>query len=92
MPKGRPKGSKENPTLKPFKRALNDALAGKGKIGLKKAAEKLISNAEMGDLPSIRELADRVDGKVPTEIGGSDKPIKHLHKVTMHVVDPETDA
>lgn len=41
--------------------------------GLRAVARKLIALAVEGDIAAIRELADRVDGKVPQAIGGVDE-------------------
>jgi hypothetical protein len=60
-PGGRPKD-------KPFAEALRMELkaAGKDHRALRKIARALIAKAEDGDLPAIREIADRLDGKVTT--------------------------
>lgn len=41
--------------------------------GLRKVARKLIELAEQGDIQAIKELADRIDGKVPQAIAGIDE-------------------
>ena len=43
-----------------------------------------------GDVPSIKELADRLDGKVPQGIGGDDEmdPIKVLQRIERVIVYP----
>lgn len=64
-PNGRPKS-------KPFKAALQKALdaAGDDKDMLKLVADALVGKAMMGDVPAIKELADRLDGKVSQPIDG----------------------
>lgn len=59
---------------KPFRDALRMELAAAGEDSkaLRKIAKKLIEMAENGDMPAIRELADRTDGKVPQGITGED--------------------
>ena len=41
--------------------------------GLRMVAIKLIEMAESGDIQAIKELADRIDGKVPQAIAGIDE-------------------
>lgn len=47
---------------------------------LDEMAEKLWLTAMEGDVPAMREVMDRLDGKVPQAIGGSDEldPIEHM--------------
>jgi phage I-like protein len=64
-PNGRPKS-------KPFKEALQRALnaAGDDRDMLEAVATALVGKAMMGDVPAIKELADRMDGKVTQPIEG----------------------
>jgi hypothetical protein len=66
-PNGRPKS-------KPFKDALQRALkaAGDDKDMLEAVASALVGKAMMGDVPAIKELADRMDGKVSQPIEGEE--------------------
>ena len=66
-PAGRPKS-------KPFKDALQKALkAAEGDKDLLEAvATALVGKAMMGDVPAIKELADRMDGKVSQPIEGDE--------------------
>lgn len=84
-PGGRPKS-------KPFKDALmmealaaereEECLAPKG--SLRWNARRLL---EQGDVPSIREIADRLDGKVPQAISGDDEnPLNFVHTVVREIV------
>lgn len=61
-PAGRPKS-------KPFKDALTEAIRD---LGLKDAARALVVKANTGDVGALKELADRMDGKVPQGIVGDD--------------------
>ena len=63
-PAGRPKS-------KPFRDALNEAIK---EQGLLPAAQALVAKANSGDVAALKELADRIDGKVPTPVvgGGED--------------------
>ena len=57
---GRPVGSINRE--RPFNEALRIALRQRHH-SLRRVADRLIDKAEAGDLPSIRELIDRLDGK-----------------------------
>ena len=74
-PNGRPKS-------KPFKNALQEALkaAGDDEDMLNAVALALVKKAKEGDVPAIKELADRLDGKVTQPIGGDDDapPVKMI--------------
>lgn len=57
---------------KPFRDALRMAIAdadGDFKV-LRKVAEALVANAMGGDNVAIKEIADRLDGKVPQAVIG----------------------
>jgi len=84
-PAGRPKS-------KPFKEALERALkaASGDKDALEACADALVSKSMMGDVPAIKELADRLDGKVTQLIGGDDEaPIK-IQRIETVIVDPKS--
>lgn len=63
------------PKVKPFADALRMELAAVGddQKGLRMIAAKLIEKAAEGDMQAIKELADRVDGKVAQAIVGGDE-------------------
>jgi hypothetical protein len=70
---GRPIGSQNKD--KPFRDALRAAIAdtdGEFKK-LRKVADALVFKANQGDVAAIREIADRLDGKVPQAIVGDDE-------------------
>lgn len=46
------------------------AAAGDDNKALRKVARALLDKAATGDVGAIREIADRLDGKVPHRIGG----------------------
>lgn len=52
---------------------------------------ELASKADQSALPAIKEIADRMDGKVPQGIVGDDEhdPINVLHKIERVIVDPK---
>jgi hypothetical protein len=74
-PSGRPK-------TKPFRDALQKALqeAGDDKDMLKAVAMALVAKATAGDVPAIKEVADRIDGKVaqPHDGDGEGGPVRHV--------------
>lgn len=50
----------------------------------------LIAKAEEGDVPAIREILDRVEGKVPQAIAGDpENPITHIHEIVRKIVRPK---
>jgi hypothetical protein len=67
-PAGRPKS-------KPFREAIQRALeeAGDDKVSLQAVATALVGKAMMGDVSAIKELADRMDGKVAQAIIGGEE-------------------
>ncbi len=80
---GAPVGNSNRATQYRIKRTLEAVLERRskadGKAALEAACEKLISNAESGDLQSFKELADRLEGK-PKQIvaGDDDAPLQML--------------
>jgi hypothetical protein len=64
--------------------------AGEDRPRLRKIAEALLCKAEEGDLQAIKELADRVDGKVPQTMGGTeDNQIKVIHSIERVFREPD---
>lgn len=86
---GRPPGSENKD--KPFREALRMEIAeaGEDRKELRKIARALLVKGADGDVGAIREIADRLDGKVPQAIGGTDDlpPVK-LEPLTRVIVDP----
>lgn len=74
-PNGRPKS-------KPFREALDRAIksaneAGEEGLSLDDIAKALLVKAKTGDVPAIKELAERYDGKVAQAIeNGEDGPLQ----------------
>ena len=80
-PSGRPKS-------KPFADALKAALkaAGDDSETLESVANALVVKARTGDVAAIKEIADRLDGKVPQgHIGGDedDPAIKTYNQIEL---------
>ena len=59
---------------KPFKDALRMELAaaGEDQKALRKVAKVLIKKAQDGDMQAIKELGDRIDGKVAQQVNHAD--------------------
>lgn len=79
---------------KPFRDALRIELAAADLDGrgLRAIAKKLIDAAEEGKMDAIKELADRIDGKVPQAISGDEEnPINLVHTIVREIVraDPK---
>lgn len=77
---GRPPGSPNKD--KWFKDALRMEIAASGDRHktLRRVAAALLREAENGNVHAIRELGDRLDGRVPYEVGGSEElnPVRVL--------------
>lgn len=91
---GRPKGAWSD---KKFRDALNAAVSEKDDAGqrkLRSIAEKLVDAALGGDIPAIKEVADRLDGRPAQAIigGGEDDPgVKLIHEVRRTLIDPRAE-
>jgi hypothetical protein len=69
---GRPAGSqnKDKPYRDALRRAIARAQDNGGPHTLDRIAERHLAEAAGGDIGAMKELADRLDGKVPQGIGG----------------------
>lgn len=64
------------------------AAAGEDQKALRAIADQLIAKAMEGDMQAIKELADRMDGKVPQVVQGDDEnPVSVLHRIERVIVD-----
>jgi hypothetical protein len=81
------KATKERPFAAMLKVAINEAAA-EGGTKLRQVAEALVNEAAKGNVAAIKELADRVDGKVPQGIEGTeDGPtIKTFSEVVHRII------
>ena len=61
---------KKKDKAKPFREALASVVAD-NKAALRDSANALFARAITGDVSAIKEIADRLDGKVPSTVGGS---------------------
>lgn len=75
--------------IKRIKAALN-RYADAHPDALDKFAAQLWNTALIGDVPAMRELADRLDGKVPQAVvGDTDHPPVQLERIERVVIDSE---
>ena len=88
MAKGNPLGQVR---AKPFREALMMELAAAGEDhkALRRVAVTLIAKAMDGDMIAAKELFDRVDGKVPQGVGGTEElpPVSHIITGVMRAGD-----
>lgn len=80
---GNPKGTAPK---KIWIAALNRAIAQDDGKQLRAAAEKLLALAAEGDVPAIKELGDRLDGKAAQSVTLSGDPENPLQIVERRVV------
>ena len=70
-------GNSGFPELQRRYRLFNDALrmelAAAGPDALRQVARALLDKARSGDMAALTMLAERLDGKVPQAVGGSDE-------------------
>lgn len=53
--------------------AIKEAIEGTDKTKLRAVADALVAKAMSGDVAAIKEVADRLDGKVPQGVIGGDE-------------------
>ncbi len=73
-------------------RALAERSKAKGIEALDELAEKLLANAEAGDMTALKELGDRLDGRPAQSLtlaGDADNPL--VATITRAVVDPKSE-
>lgn len=80
------------PKEKSFANMLRIAIAeanDEGKTKLREVADALVAKAITGDTAAIKEIADRIDGKVPQSVVGDDDadPINLVHRIERIIVD-----
>ena len=71
--------------------AIKEAVEGKEHTKLRAVADALVDKAMAGDVQAIKEVADRLDGKVPQGISGDDEnPLTMVHRIERHIVRSNT--
>lgn len=83
------------PKEKSFANMLKIAITATGKTGepkLREVAEMLVDQALLGEGWAIKEIADRIDGKVPQAVVGDDEsdPISLVHVIERRLVRANT--
>lgn len=68
---GRP--PKEKSFANMLRIAISEASADGSSTKLREVADALVKEAIKGDIPAIKEIADRLDGKVPQALVGDDE-------------------
>lgn len=67
-----PHGNKNATKNKPWSEAINRALMAEDGKKLRALAEKLIEKALEGDVPALKEVGDRLEGKPAQTLQGPD--------------------
>lgn len=62
--------------------AIKEAIEGTDKTKLRAVADALVDKAMSGDVQAIKEVADRIDGKVPQGVIGGDDGDSPINVVT----------
>lgn len=65
-------GNKNATKAKPWSEAINRVLLANDGEKMRKLAEKIVEKALDGDVPALREIGDRVEGKPAQAITGAD--------------------
>lgn len=82
------------PKEKSFANMLNVAIKEANEQGvtkLREVADALVREAIAGNVPAIKEIAERLDGKVPQAVVGDDSedPINLVTEIRRIIVRPE---
>ena len=91
MAGGAPLGNKNATKNRPWTEAINRALVAEDGKKLRAIAEKLIERALDGDVPALKEIGDRLEGKPAqalTVAGDPDNPMQS--RVEVVIVDPKS--
>lgn len=72
--------------------AIKEAIEGSDRTKLRAVADALVDKAMQGDVQAIKEVADRLDGKVPQAVVGDDEsdPINLVTEIRRVIVRPES--
>ena len=74
--------------------AIKEAVEGSDKTKLRAVADALVDKAMNGDVQAIKEVADRLDGKVPQGLigGGEDDPPIQISRIELIAVPPNVSG
>ena len=89
MAGGAPQGNQNAKSGTIWKDAIRKAVMQKNGNTLRKLADKLIEEAEKGNIVALKELGDRLDGRAAQSLqisGDPDKPL--ITRVEQVIVDP----
>lgn len=82
---GRPKSEKSFSAM--LRIAINEAGDIPGTTKLRDVADALVKEAASGNIPAIKEIADRLDGKVPQAIvGDGENPLEMVHHIKRSII------
>ena len=82
LPRGRP--PKEKSFANMLKIAISEATENEhGGTKLRDIADALVVKAIGGDIAAIKEIADRLDGKVPQAAIGGDDPVRSITRIEL---------
>ena len=86
-----PLGNKNAVKNRPWHEALNRALLAEDGKKLRQIAEKLIERALEGDVPALKEIGDRIDGKAIQMIVGPGDEGEHksITRIEEVIIDPQ---
>ena len=88
---GAPIGNRNAAKAKMFEGAIRAELNADDRRALQKIAKVLVDMAEKGDLPSIKEVIDRTDGKPTTTIAGDpENPLQTLNEIKVKLVGSDS--
>lgn len=91
---GAPVGNRNAANAKVWKAAIDRALEARGAgdrlAALNALAEKLLEKCDEGDLPALKELGDRLDGKPAqaVDLGNADGKPFAVEQIVRRIVDP----
>ncbi len=85
---GNPNGARKPRAFEAELRMALKAVDATDRDGLRRVADRLIEKAIEGDVSAIREIADRIDGKVPQAIGGDSSLDALVIQIVRHADNP----
>lgn len=81
-----PLGNKNAVKNKPWSDAINRALLAENGRKLRLLADKLIERALEGDIPALKEVGDRMEGKAAQALCGPDGGAIQIEKIERVIV------